>query len=221
MAALRLFKEHTVKSERRWSGLSVALATGVVGVVFALSGSAQVRTKTTTTSGKAAQQVKVDRAEVVLVAGNDLVLKMDDGTIRHIPNVPDSFRATVDGKEVGIYDLKAGMTFERTTTITTTPKVVTTVQTVKGRVWHVKPPSSIYLTMEDGSNQRYEIPKGQKFNVEGQKLDAWGLKPGMIITATKVVEFTATEVEQQRKLTGSMQPPPPAPPADFPILIAK
>ena len=46
--------------------------------------------------------------------------------------------------------------------------------------------------MEDGSNQRYEIPKGQKFNVEGQKLDAWGLKPGMIITATKVVEFTAT-----------------------------
>jgi len=140
-----------VKSERRWSGLSVALATGVVGVVFALTGSAQVRTKTTTTSGKAAQQVKVDRAEVVLVAGNDLVLKMDDGTIRHIPNVPDSFRATVDGKEVGIYDLKAGMTFERTTTITTTPKVVTTVQTVKGRVWHVKPPSSIYLTMEDGS----------------------------------------------------------------------
>jgi hypothetical protein len=52
-------------------------------------------------------------------------------------------------------------------------------------------------------------------------VDAWGLKPGMIITATKIVEFTATEVEQQRKLTGSMPPPPPAPPADAPILVAK
>ena len=75
--------------------------------------------------------------------------------------------------------------------------------------------------MEDGSNEQFEIPKGQKFNVEGQKVDAFGLKPGMNITATKVVEFTATEIEQQRKLTGSMPPPPPAPPADVPILVAK
>jgi hypothetical protein len=43
----------------------------------------------------------------------------------------------------------------------------------------------------------------------------------MNITATKVVEFTATEIEQQRKLTGSMPLPPPAPPADVPILVAK
>jgi len=52
-------------------------------------------------------------------------------------------------------------------------------------------------------------------------VDAWGLKPGMKITATKVVEGTVTEIEQQRKLTGSTPPPPPAPPANAPILIAK
>ena len=200
---------------------SLALLCGVFCIVYGLSGSAQVHTQTTTTSGKATQRVKVDRAEVVLVSGNDLVLRMEDGTIRHIPDVPDSFRATVDGKEVGIYDLKSGMTLERTTTITTTPKVVTTAQTVKGRVWHVSPPRYVFLTMADGSNQQFEIPKGQKFKVEGQVVDAWGLKPGMDITATKIVEFTATEVEQQRKLTGSMPPSPPAPPADAPILIAK
>jgi hypothetical protein len=165
--------------------------------------------------------MKVDHAEVVLVSGNDLVLRMEDGTIRHIANVPDSFRAVVDGKEIGIYDLKAGMTLERTTTMTTTPKVVKTVQTIKGRVWHVNPPSYIFLTLEDGSNERFEMPKGQKFNVEGKKVDARDLKPGMIITATKVVEFTATEIEEQRKLTGSMPLPPPAPPTDAPILIAK
>jgi len=165
--------------------------------------------------------VKVDRAEVVLVSGNDLVLKMEDGTIRHIANVPDTFKAVVDGKEIGIYDLKAGMILERTTTMTTTPKVVTTVQTIKGRVYNVNPPSYVYLTMANGTNEKFEIPKGQRFKVEGQMVDAWALKPGMNITATKVVEFSTTEIEQQRKLTGSMPAPPPVPPADAPILIAK
>jgi hypothetical protein len=49
--------------------------------------------------------------------------------------------------------------------------------------------------------------------------DAWGLKKGMMISATKVVEEPVTVVEHQRQLTGSMPPPPPAPPADVPILI--
>jgi hypothetical protein len=210
-----------MKWERGWAPSSLVLAAGVVFLAFASSGNAQKHTKTTTTSGKATQQVKVDRAEVVLVAGNDLVLKLEDGTIRHIANVSQTFRATVDGKEIGIYDLKVGMTLERTTTITTTPKIVTTVQTVRGRVWHVNPPRNVMLALEDGSSQRFEMPEGQKFNVEGQTVDAWGLKPGMVITATKVVEFTAAEVEQQRKLTGTMPPTPPVPPPDAPILIAK
>jgi len=207
-----------MKRRGRPERLSVAVRTGFLCIVFAMSGSAQIHTKTTNTTGIATHRVKVDRAEVVLVSGNDLVLRMEDGTIRHIENVPDSFRAVVDGKEIGVYDLKAGMTLERTTTITTTPKIVKTVETVKGRVWHVQPPNYVFLTLEDGSNQRFEIPRGQKFNVEGQMVDARGLKPGMNITATKVVEFTAAEVEQQRTLTGTM---PSSPPSDAPILIAK
>ena len=200
-------------------GVLLGLTLAAEVACMALNGSAQVRSQTTTTNGKASQRVKVERAEVVLVSGRDLVLRMEDGTIRYIANVPDSFKAAVGDKEFGVYDLKAGMTLERTTTITTTPKLVKTVQTVKGRVWSVLPPHSVILTLDDGSNQRFEIPKGQKFNVEGKIVDTWGLKPGMIITATKIVEFTATEVQQQRKLTGSL--PPPAQLADAPILIAK
>jgi len=205
-----------------WARLRLALSVGVTCLGFALSGSAQVRSQTTTTTGKSNSRVEVDRAEVVLVSVNDLLLRMEDGTIRHIANVPTSFKAVVDGKELGIYDVKAGMILERTTTITTTPKIVTTVETIKGKVWHVNPPNYVFLTMADGSNQRFEIPKGQKFNVEGKTVDAWGLKPGMNITATKVVEFTAMEVERQRKLTGSSPTPPSAaPPADATILVAQ
>src|SRR5215471_14098642 len=111
-----------MKSGTGWARLLLALSGGIACLVFALSGSAQVRSQTTTTTGQASSRVEVDRAEVVLVSVNDLLLRMEDGTIRHIANVPNTFKAVVDGKELGIYDLKTGMTLERTTTITTTPK---------------------------------------------------------------------------------------------------
>jgi hypothetical protein len=55
-------------------------------------------------------------------------------------------------------------------------------------VWAITPPLSIILTLEDGKNQQFKIPEDQKFNVEGQMVDAWGVRKGMIITATKIVE---------------------------------
>jgi LPXTG-motif cell wall-anchored protein len=202
-------------------GVSSGLAAATLCLGFGMSLSAQVQTKTNQTAGQAKSQVTVERATVVSVEGNDLIVKMDDGTIRHFPNVPESARATVDGQQLGIHDLKPGMHLERTITSTTTPLTITTVQTVTGTVWHVTPPLSVILTLEDGTNQSFKIPKGQKFNVNGQMVDAWGLKRGMKISATKVVESTETEMATQRRITGTMPPPPPAPPAETPILIAK
>jgi LPXTG-motif cell wall-anchored protein len=188
-------------------------------MAFALSVSAQVQTQATTTPGQATHEVKVERAEVVSVYGNDLIVKMEDGTIRHIPNVPESARATVSGKEVGIHDLKPGMKLERTVTTTTTPKIITTTQTVTGKVWNVTPPTSVILTLEDGTNQQFKIPKDQKFNIDGQMVDAWHLKKGMKISATKVVEEPVTEMSVRKEVTGQMPPPPPPPP-DQPIIVA-
>jgi len=189
----------------------------VTCLVFAVSMSAQVQTTTSTTSGQSTQEVQVQRAEVVYVEGNDLILKMEDGTIRHFPNVPESARATVDGKEIGIHDAKVGMKLEKTITISTTPQVVTTVQTVTGKVWHVNPPNTVILTLENGQNQQFKIPKDQKFNVDGQMVDAWGLKKGMTVSATRIVETPVTNVSQIAKMTGTNPPPPPPP--DMPILI--
>jgi hypothetical protein len=204
----------------KWMRQGFIPAAGFVAVTFCLTANAQVQTNTQTATGQATKQVTVERAQVEYVSGNDLVVKMEDGTVRHIPNVPESARVTVDGKELGIHDLKPGMTLQRTITTTTTPKVITTVQSVTGKVWQVSPPNSVILTLEDGTNQRFTIPKNQKFNVDGQMVDAWGLKKGMKVSATKVVEEPITAVEQHRKLTGSLPPPPPAPPADVPIIVA-
>jgi hypothetical protein len=94
------------------------------------------------------------------------------------------------------------------------------VKSVTGKVWHVSPPNTVILTLEDGTNQQFKIPKNQKFTVDGQVTDAFGLKKGMTISATKIVEEPISVIEQQRRVTGSSPPPPPAPPADVPILVA-
>jgi LPXTG-motif cell wall-anchored protein len=202
-----------------WTRPCLVLAAGAVCLTFTMSGSAQVQTETTTTAGPATKQVKVERGTVVTVSGNNLVVRAEDGTLRDFPNVPESVRITVDGKQLGIHDLKPGMVLQRTITTTTTPKIITTTQNVTGTVWHVQPPLSVILTLEDGKNQEFKIPKGQKFDVNGQMVDAWGLKKGMKVNATKVVEVPETQVAQQRKVTGQMPPPPPPPPADVPMLI--
>lgn len=203
--------------------VSRVLFAAVISIAFATSMSAQVNTRSSTTSGQATHEVTVEHGEVVLVRGNDLFVKMDDGTLRHFPNVPESARATVDGQQLGIHDLKPGMKLTRTITVTSTPKTVTTVQTVTGKVWHINPPNMVILTLEDGTNQQFAIPQGQKFNVDGRETDAWGLKKGMRISATKVVEVPEVHMHQTQQVSGKLPPPPPSvapPPADAPILIA-
>jgi hypothetical protein len=155
----------------------------------------------------------VERGTVELVEGNDLFVKMADGSTRHFANVPESAHVTVGGQQLGIHDLKPGMKLEKTITTTTTPKVVTTVQSVTGKVWHVSPPAQVILTLDDGTNQTFKIPKGQQFNIDGQMLDAFHLKKGMKVTATKVVETPVTVVTQNQTLTGELPP-------NQPVLVA-
>ena len=191
---------------------------GLVALGAAGFAGAQVKTETATETGRPLQAVEVERGEVWYVSGNDLVVKMEDGTLRNFMNVPDDLRATVDGKQVGIRDLKPGMKLQRTITTTMTPAIITTVTTVTGTVFSVSPPKSVVLTLEDGKNEKFDIPKGQQFDVQGKTVDAFGLKKGMKISAAKIVQAPATMTAQERSVTGTMPPPPP--PA-MPILIAR
>jgi hypothetical protein len=195
----------------------LVLAGGVCFTVAAV-GYTQVQTTTNTETGTATHDVSVERGTVALVNGNDLYVKMEDGSLRHFPNVPDSARVTIDGKQYGVHDLQPGMKLQRTIKVTNTPQTVTTVQTVTGKVWSIQPPSHVILTLEDGSNQAFTIPKNQKFNIDGQMVDAWGLKKGMKVSATKVVESPVNVVTKTASVTGQLPPPPP-PAADQPILV--
>jgi hypothetical protein len=197
------------------------LAVGAFCVAFTLTASGQVQTKTTTApEGTPTKTIKVERGTVVYVSGNSCVIKAEDGTLRHFDNVPDSVTVTVAGKQLNIHQIQPGMVIERQTITTTTPRMITTVQTVTGTVWQVNPPSMVILTLADGKNQQFKIPQGQKFTINGQEMDAFGLRKGMKIDAQKVVEQPETVITQQIKRTGIAPPPPPEPKPDVPMLVA-
>ncbi len=206
--------------------LSSSLLTAGVAAVLVTAAYAQVQSATSVEHGVATSQVTIERGEVVYVSGNDVMIKMDDGSLRHFPDVPESARIDVDGKLLSVHDLKPGMKVEKTTITTTTPKMVTTVLTVTGRVWYADPPNSVILTLEDGKNQKFRIPKGQLFNVNGQMVDAFALKRDMTVTATEIVEVPTVEVTQTKTVTGEAAPKmaaavQPTPPAGIPILVAE
>jgi len=196
------------------------LAVAALCIAFTLTAFGQVQTNTSTaTVGAPAKSIQVERGEIVHVSGNSVVIKMEDGTLRHFDNVPDSTTITVDGKQLNVHQLTPGMKVERQIITTTTPKLITTVKTVTGTIWQVSPPSMVILTLDNGKNEKFTIPKGQKFTVNGQETDAFGLQKGMRINAQKVVEQPETVITQQIKRTGIAPPPPPPPQPDVPILI--
>jgi len=198
------------------------LLSGVVlSIAVSLPLAAQVQTSTTVTHGTPkTKSVTVERGEIVAISGNSVVIKMEDGTLKEFDNVPESTTFMVDGQPVNIKTAQVGMKLEKQTVTTTTPKVVTTVETVTGKVWHVSPPNSVILTLENGQNQEFKIPQGQKFMVDGKETDAWGLKKGMNVTATRVTEVPEAVLAVQVQRTGSAPPAPAAPQPGQPILVA-
>ena len=181
---------------------------------------AQVQTSQSVTHGEPTHDVKIERGEVVYVSGNNVIIKMEDGEFRHFNNVPDSVTVLADGKQLNVHQIKPGMKVEKQTITTTTPRVITTVETVTGKVFFVSPPNSVILTLENGQNQSFKIPSGQKFTINGQETDAFGLKKGMTVSAQRVTEVPETVITQEVKRTGKLPPPPPAPKEDVPILVA-
>ena len=66
---------------------------------------------------------------------------------------------TVDGKQYGVRDLTPGMKLTQRIVTTTTPQTITTVRSVSGKVWQVSAPLSVILTLPDGTNKQFKVPK--------------------------------------------------------------
>jgi LPXTG-motif cell wall-anchored protein len=115
---------------------------------------------------------------------------------------------------MNVHQLKVGTHLTQTVTTKTVPETVKTVRTIDGKVWYVNPPSMVILTLPDGTNKEYKVPKGQMFNIDGKQQSVFHLKKGMNVSATVVTEAPATVVTQNKLVAGVAPPsaPPPAQP---------
>jgi hypothetical protein len=199
--------------------LNLIAQSSVVGAVAALifamapaAASAQDTSSSTFHHGTPAVETAVRNARVVYVEGNDLVLKLESGKLEHL-NVPDSDRFTIDGKDVSVKDLKPGTRLTQTITTTTTPRYVNTVRTIEGRVWHVSAPSTVIVSLPDGTNQYFNVPRDAKFIVNGREKSVFDLRKGMKFNATIVTDETHSIVAQNKSVVGN------APAAPTPQLL--
>jgi LPXTG-motif cell wall-anchored protein len=170
---------------------------------------AQDTSTMTTMKGASTYETTVKSGTVIYVSGNELLVRLPDGTAEHFVVSP-SQTFTVDGKQMTIHDLKPGTHLTQTITTKTTPKTVITTRTIDGKVWHVSPPSYVILTLPDGTNKQYNVPKGQMFTINGQQDTVFQLKKGMTVSATVVTEEPVTEVSHHRSVTGVMPSQPKA-----------
>ena len=159
--------------KRQWF---VALLTACVIGVAATAASAQTSTSTTT-----------KQFEIISVNGNTLVVKGPEGT-REI-TVPAGFMFTVDGKQLPVSQLKAGMSGTATITTTTTqrPVVATEVRNVKIMKAFG---NSVVIRAADGTFKLFTSEDAAKYKLKiirnGQEVELQQLKAGDTITATIV-----------------------------------
>jgi len=173
-----------------------------VALEFALAGNASAQTTTT---------VDVRNFEVISVEGNKLVVRNEKGT--HEYTVPDDFRFTVDGKQLSVSDLRAGMKGTATVTTTTTirPVVVTEVREAE-----VLRASDLSVTVREagGSTRRFTQAelgdRGIRIVRDGQPVRIAELQRGDKLTATIITNgppAVLTEQEVQATLAESKVEP--------------
>ena len=187
----------------------VFMTLGAVALLATTVSAQMPQTTTSKTPGTATVTTEQMSGEVVKVEGNTVVVKMASGELRTFSNVPDSRRAMIDGKEVGVRDLKPGTKLTATITRTETPITVRTTTVGTGKVWFVSG-TSVILTLPSGENKQYNVKPDYKFIVNGQPATVYDLRPGMTVSAEKIVEEPKLDIVTDRRVVGQAPAPAPA-----------
>jgi hypothetical protein len=164
--------------------------------------------QTTTTQVKGTPSITTEQLKgtVVQVEGNDLLVRMSTGELRHF-NVAPGRKFMIDGKELSLQELKPGTSLTATTTTTTTPVTTRTTTVGSGKVWFASG-NTVILTLPNGENKMYKVEDSYRFTVNGQPASVHDLTKGMIVAAEKIVEEPSTEIASGTMVIGQAPPTP-------------
>jgi hypothetical protein len=158
-------------------------------------------TKETVPAGEAKVTTKKLQGELVAVGPDWLIAKMAPTGDYRLFSVAPHKTAMIDGVAKTVSELQKGTMLSADVTIVEYPLVKRTTTVNSGTVFWASP-TSLIITQENGENKQYAVPDGFKFDVDGQKLDAMQLRPGMKLTGTKVVEEPLVQVREDSVVTG-------------------
>ena len=169
-------------------------------------GSAVVCLSAAVTLAQTATTTDTKKFQVIAVDGNQLVVKLPEGT-REL-TVPEDFRFNVDGKMLSVHDLKPGMAGTATVTTKTTQVPVTVTEVKNGTVMHAQG-NSIIVRTDDGMKMftQSDIDKrGVKIMREGKPAQISDFRANDQLTATIITTKpprVVTEKEVQATLARS------------------
>jgi hypothetical protein len=166
----------------------VALAAAVVCLTAAVS-VAQPSTSTSTAT---------KTFEVLAVSGNTLDVKLPEGTKEL--TVPDDFRFTVNGQQLSVHELKAGMKGTATITTRTTVTPVTVTEVKNGTVMQ-RSGSSIIVRTDDGIkmfSQGDVDKRGVKMMKDGQPAELTDFREGDRLSATIITSRPPKVMTEQQ-----------------------
>ena len=185
------------------------IGVGLLATMTALSAQQQQPSTTSVTENK--------KFEILAVDGNHVVVKNEAGQNQEL-TVPDSYRLTVDGRQVSVAELKPGM--KGTATVTTKTKISpVTVTDIKTGTVVSATQHSMYVRTPEGVKrftQSQLDDRGVQMLKDGRIIQIRDVKKGDEITATIIssappVVLTETEVQAALAQTGASPPAAAAP----------
>jgi hypothetical protein len=164
--------------------------------------------------GVAAAQTTTElkQGKVVAVAGNTLIIKTKEGVYKQY-EVPDGFKFNLDGKQVGVAELKPGMRL--TATITTTKEVVPVTVTEERNAEVVAVAGNSLLLKGPRGVRKYTWEQASDYTIvrDGQTITAADLKVGDRVTGLMITKMHPTTVTETKVVAKEAAPAPAAAPA--------
>lgn len=165
---------------------------------------------TTKTVGEPTHEIQithVQNAEVIHVSGHEIVVELENGKFELL-NLGADARFQVDGKDLTVHELTPGAKLSQDIHTVTTPKEVTTLRTLNGKVWHINLPDRLIVSLPEGGNREFIVPDDAVFHIDGEDKTLFDLRKGMKFSATVMRLEPLQSVTMHTVVTGQAPPRP-------------